>query len=92
MKYERSWMLTDREGNKNYHTIINYRLEEDMRKFLFACGYDSSLFIVESKKDKEIYNNQLLCNFEFYNFDTRRPLTFKIITNPVNENYDVKFY
>ncbi len=93
MKYERSWTLTDHEGNPAFYTVINYRSETDMRKFLSACGYDEKLFIIDlKKKDEKIMNNRLLCNFNFYNFDQRRPLTYKIITNTFSENYDYKFY
>ena len=93
MKYEKTWLLTDRQGNKAFNTVINYRSEEDMRRFLLACGYDESLFISEKEKEnEEVINNRLLCNFEFYNFDSRRPLTYKIITNTFEENYSYKFY
>ena len=93
MKYEKTWLLTDRQGNKAFNTVINYRSEKDMRSFLLACGYDESLFIDDiEKKDQQILNNRLLCNFEFYNFDSRRPLTYKIITNTFEENYSYKFY
>jgi len=77
MKYEKTWLLTDRQGNKAFNTVINYRSEEDMRRFLLACGYDESLFTKEKEKEnEEVINNKLLCNFEFYNFDSRRPLTY----------------
>ncbi len=93
MKYEKTWLLTDRQGNKAFNTVINYRSEKDMRRFLLACGYDESLFASEKEKEnEEVINNQLLCNFEFYNFDSRRSLTYKIITNTFEENYSYKFY
>jgi hypothetical protein len=93
MKYEKTWLLTDRQGNKAFNTVINYRSEKDMRRFLLACGYDESLFSASFlRKDEEIMNNRLLCNFEFYNFDSRRPLTYKIVTNTFEENYSYKFY
>jgi hypothetical protein len=93
MKYEKTWLLTDREGNKTFNTVINYRFEKDMRTFLLACGYDESLFVEDKKMvDGEIMNHRLLCNFEFYNFDSRRPLTYKIITDKYTDNYSYKFY
>lgn len=93
MKYEKTWLLTDRQGNATFNTVINYRSEEDIRRFLLACGYDESLFIDNTEiNPSDIMNNRLLCNFEFYNFDSRRPLTYKIITNTFAENYSYKFY
>lgn len=93
MKYEKTWLLTDRQGNKTFNTVINYRSEKDMRSFLVACGYEPSFFVDDTKNNSgEVINNRLLCNFEFYNFDTRRPLTYKIITNTFEENYTYKFY
>jgi hypothetical protein len=92
MSYERTWVLTDGEGNVNYRDVINYRTEKDMRNFLDACGYESGKFIVDKKKEDKIMNNRLICNFEFYNFDKRRPLACKIETNKFTNNYDYKFY
>jgi hypothetical protein len=92
MSYERTWVLTDGEGNVNYRDVINYRTEKDMRNFLDACGYESAKFVVDKKKEDKIMNNRLICNFEFYNFDKRRPLTYKIETNKFTTNYDYKFY
>ena len=93
MKYEKTWLLTDRNGNKSFSTVINYLSDKDMRTFLLACGYDESFFIDSKEiKEEQIMNNRLLCNFEFYNFDSRRPLTYKILTNTFEQNYSYKFY
>jgi hypothetical protein len=93
MKYERTWVITDAEGYPNYRNIINFKNEEDMRNFLSASGYDESKLILDKKKsDEKIINNRLICNFELYNFDNRRQLSYKIITNKFTDNYDYKFY
>jgi hypothetical protein len=92
-KYERTWILTDGEGYTNYRSVINFLDEKSMREFLDAAGYDSKGFTVDVKKSEDkIMNNRLICNFEFYNFDKRRPLAYKIITNKYLDNYDYKFY
>jgi hypothetical protein len=92
-KYERTWIITDGQGYTNYRPVINFLDEKSMRDFLDAAGYDSKAFTVDVKKSEDkIMNNRLICNFEFYNFDKRRPLSYKIITNKYLENYDYKFY
>ena len=93
MKYERTWIITDSEGYPNYRNVINFKNEADMRSFLSAAGYDESKLIIDKKKSEDkIMNNRLICNFELYNFDNRRPLTYKIITNKFIDNYSYKFY
>lgn len=93
MKYERTWVITDPEGYPNYRNIINFKNEIDMRNFLSATGYDESKLILDKKKSEDkIINNRLICNFELYNFDKRRSLSYKIITNKFIDNYDYKFY
>jgi hypothetical protein len=92
-KYERTWILTDGQGYTNYVNVINFLTEKEMRDFLDAAGYDSKEFKVDVKKSEDkIMNNRLICNFDIYNFDKRRPLAYKIITNKYLENYSYKFY
>ncbi len=92
-KYERTWILTDGEGYTNYRNVINFLTEGEMRDFLDAAGYESKGFTVDVKKSEDkIMNNRLICNFEFYNFDKRRPLAYKIITNKYLDNYSYKFF
>jgi hypothetical protein len=93
MKYERTWVITDSEGYPNYRNIINFRTEKEIRDFLSATGYEESKLVIDKlKNDEKVINNKLMCNFELYNFDKRRPLTYKIITNKFSDNYDYKFY
>ena len=90
MKYERTWVITDADGYPTYRNVINFKNEADMRSFLSATGYDESKLIID--KDRQVINNRLICNFELYNFDNRRKLSYKVITNKFTDNYDYKFY